>query len=103
MKYTANKGASVKMTFTGTGIVLKGVKGPERGLLKVTIDDKVYSIDLYNTSYKYDMSLFEDKNLSAGTHTITVECLGEYNNLGQSNPSKKISVDGFEIVNGDIK
>ena len=96
---TNTKGSKATFKFTGTGISIIAAKKSNRGIAKVTIDGKVYSVDMYSNKFVPRTYVYSDKNLSVGTHTITIEYTGNANSAATGNT---ISIDGFDIINGDI-
>ncbi|CDM67953.1 Hypothetical protein CM240_0788 [Clostridium bornimense] len=93
------KGSKATFKFTGTGISIIASKKSNRGIAKVTIDGKVYNVDMYSNNFVPRTYVYSDKNLSSGTHTITIEYTGSANSSATGNI---ISIDGFDIINGDI-
>ena len=65
----------------------------------MTIDGTTYNVDMYSLSYKSLNVVFENKNLKKGTHTISVKYTGMKN---ASSNGKLISIDAFDIMDGDI-
>ncbi|MCK4733027.1 MAG: PGF-CTERM sorting domain-containing protein, partial [Methanophagales archaeon] len=63
---------SVDITFTGTGIALITVEGPNRGIMKVKIDGKSYpDIDMYYPSYKIVTKTIAT-DLTSAQHVLTI-------------------------------
>lgn len=74
--YSRTSGATATLRFSGSGVVLVGPKGPGRGRSTVFIDGRaIVTIDQYASSFAARRVLFA-RNLSPGTHTITVKALG---------------------------
>ena len=86
--------ATATYKFTGTGIKLIAPKSSDKGIAKVTIDSKVYYVDLYSASAKDQSVAFSLSGLTSGTHTIKVEWTGLKNNSSKGNA---ITLDAFEI------
>ena len=74
--YTGSEGASVSLTFRGTGVVWTALTGPNDGKAKVVIDGSMVATeDLHAASYGSTTYTFA--NLSQdGFHTITITALG---------------------------
>ena len=87
--------ATATYKFTGTGIKLIAPKSSDKGIAKVTIDSKVYYVDLYSASAKDQSVAFSLSGLTSGTHTIKVEWTGLKNN---SSKGTTITLDAFEII-----
>ena len=92
-KYVSSA-ATATYKFTGTGIKLIAPKSSDKGIAKVTIDSKVYYVDLYSASAKDQSVAFSLSGLTSGTHTIKVEWTGLKNNSSKGNA---ITLDAFEI------
>ena len=90
----ASSTATATYKFTGTGIKLIAPKSSDKGIAKVTIDSKVYYVDLYSASAKEQSVAFSLSGLTSGTHTIKVEWTGLKNNSSKGNA---ITLDAFEI------
>ncbi len=90
----ASSTATATYKFTGTGIKLIASKSSDKGIAKVTIDSKVYYVDLYSASAKDQSVAFSLSGLTSGTHTIKVEWTGLKNNSSKGNA---ITLDAFEI------
>ena len=90
----ASSTATATYKFTGTGIKLIASKSSDKGIAKVTVDSKVYYIDLYSASAKEQSVAFSLSGLTSGTHTIKVEWTGLKNNSSKGNA---ITLDAFEI------
>ena len=91
----ASSTAAATYKFTGTGIKLIAPKASDRGIAKVTVDSKVYYVDLYSASAKDQSVVFSLSGLTSGTHTIKVEWTGLKNS---SSTKTTITLDAFEIV-----
>ena len=91
----ASSTATATYKFTGTGIKLIASKSSDKGIAKVTVDSKVYYIDLYSASAKDQSVAFSLSGLTSGTHTIKVEWTGLKNN---SSKGTTITLDAFEII-----
>ena len=75
--------------------------GTDRGVAKVIIDGKVYSADMYDETVKSNVTVLEVSGLSENSiHTIEVQYTGlhELDSKGSI-----ITIDNFEIVNGNIE
>ena len=99
VKYTNVLNSSLKFNFTGTGIKIIAPTSADKGIAEVTIDGTTYNVDMYSLSYKSQNVVFEKKNLKKGTHTISVKYTGMKN---ASSNGKLISIDAFDIMDGDI-
>jgi peptidoglycan/xylan/chitin deacetylase (PgdA/CDA1 family) len=97
--YTGASGASASFSFTGTGIKLISTPYTSRGIVKITLDGTVYSVDTYSTKLLWQNVVFQKTDLAAGTHNIKIQCSGTKNS---SSTSANIFIDAFDIVNGNI-
>ena len=93
-KYVSSA-ATATYKFTGTGIKLIAPKSSDKGIAKVTVDSRVYYVDLYSASAKDQSVAFSLSGLTSGTHTIKVEWTGLKNN---SSKGTTITLDAFEII-----
>lgn len=70
---TGQPGASVTVRFRGTMIGLKGMDGPDSGIVEIRVDDRPPTLDnhftVYNTRWFYGGASLPE--LPAGEHTIT--------------------------------
>jgi hypothetical protein len=67
-------GASVEISFSGTGITWVGQQGPNFGIAYVSIDNNaVAQIDNYNPQHLLSDSVYTVTNLAPGSHTLSVE------------------------------
>lgn len=94
--YNMNPG-SFTVTFTGTGIQMIGVKGPDMGNFKVTVDNKeetAVSGSMTQNTRKEGQVLFEVTGLEYGTHTLKFESSANGN-------AKKTSFDCFKVFESE--
>src|SRR5207245_6854556 len=82
-------GASVSQTFTGSGIAWVAYRGPTRGKARVYIDGVlITTVDLYASTGRGKVVVFDRSWATSATHTIRVVGLGT---AGRS----RIDLDGF--------
>ncbi len=75
--YTKKKGASCRLTFSGTGIALVGVKNLDCGEADVYLDGvKQATIDTYAPARRSQQELFRKRGLTRGKHTIKIVATG---------------------------
>ncbi|MCI6188541.1 MAG: hypothetical protein MR691_01135, partial [Clostridium sp.] len=91
----ASSSATATYKFTGTGIKLIATKESNKGIAKVTVDSKVYYVDLYSSSSSNQNVVFLLSGLTSGTHTIKVEWTGLKND---SSTGTTITLDAFDII-----
>ena len=94
---TNDKGATVKLTFTGTGISWLGVMDPYSGIAQLYLDGTPYTVDSYASNTEYAQPIFSVHGLAAGTHTLSIEVLHQRD--GETDGSW-IWVNAFNIENG---
>jgi stage II sporulation protein D len=100
LQYSSIKNASVKATFSGTGVVWTGTKSPKFGKAGVYVDGKlVKTVDLYGTSTAYRQTLFKDTNLSPGAHTIEIKVLREKRSASSG---YFVGIDTIDVLNGSM-
>ena len=67
-------GASVEISFSGTGITWVGQQGPNFGIAYVSVDGQaVRQIDNYNPKNVFPDNVYTVTNLTPGSHTLWVE------------------------------
>ena len=67
-------GASVEISFSGTGITWVGQQGPNFGIAYVSVDGQaVQQIDNYNPQNLFPDNVYTLINLTPGSHTLWVE------------------------------
>ena len=91
----ASSSATATYKFTGTGIKLIATKESNKGIAKVTVDSKVYYVDLYSSSASNQNVVFLLSGLTSGTHTIKVEWTGLKND---SSTGTTITLDALEVI-----
>lgn len=88
ISYINELNASAEFSFSGTGIRWIALKHTSYGAVDVYIDgQKVDQINLYSSSTKWQQVVYENLNLSDGSHTIKLV-----------NKGKRINLDAFEII-----
>lgn len=95
-RYSNVPNNSIEYTFYGTGIRILGYTNNQKGIGKVYVDNKEYSIDSYTTNGIHKNTLFEISNLTSGKHTIKVVVTGTKNSIATDN---YINFDAFEVIN----
>lgn len=98
-KYAYEAGANLSFTFKGDGIRILSTLASNKGVAKVFIDGEVYSADMFNDVIEYKGVAFEKTDLTNSVHTVYIEYTGLY---GFDSTAATISIDAFEIFNGDI-
>ena len=91
----ASSSATATYKFTGTGIKLIATKESNKGIAKVTVDSKVYYVDLYSSSSSNQNVVFLLSGLTSGTHTIKVEWTGLKND---SSTGTTITLDALDVI-----
>lgn len=83
--YSNYTDAVVTFRWNGVGASYVAIKGPNRGLCQLKLDDSaVYSIDLYNDSgYTQDEEvIWTSPTLPYGSHNVSISQVGEDARLG---------------------
>jgi beta-galactosidase GanA len=77
--FSTQAGASMTVTFTGTGVQWIGPKNTNGGIAAVSVDGGAATdVDTYDPYGKeFQQMLFSDTGLSAGTHTLTITVTGD--------------------------
>lgn len=92
---TDSIGAKATLSFYGTGVKLLSTLGNDKGIAKVTVDDKVYSADMCRTNVMNNAVAFEKTGLGEGNHVITIECSGL---SSRESKGTAISIDSIGII-----
>jgi len=93
-------GAQATFTFTGTSVAWLGMRGPDSGIARVSIDGVFVSqIDMFARSYEVHLPVFVAKGLADGSHTLTILVTGLKNTDPQAamSPFALVIVDAFEV------
>ena len=76
-RYATTAGASVKLTFTGTGVTWYGPVGPTRGQAKVFIDGALMAtVNLYSKTFTAHKAVFSKTGMTVDRHTIVIQVVG---------------------------
>ncbi|MEH7454792.1 S8 family serine peptidase [Gottfriedia acidiceleris] len=106
LNYTSASGGSINQTkgstgslqynFSGTGITVNALKDKNMGRADIYIDGKkVKQIDLYSSSRKYKVNVFDIQNLANKAHTIKIVATGTKSSAATN---KLINVDSFKLT-----
>ncbi|PEJ59095.1 hypothetical protein CN692_06345 [Bacillus sp. AFS002410] len=110
LKYTHASGGTINETkgskgslqynFTGTGVTVYALKDKNMGKADIYIDGKkVKQIDLYSSSRKYKVNVFNTQSLSNKAHTIKIVATGT---KSRAATNKLINVDSFKVTQYSI-
>ena len=93
--FNRSAGARATITFTGTSVTWIGFRAPWAGIARVFVDGTfVTELDLYQPTEQTQAPVFTASNLSAGSHTLTVESTGLKNASSSDYP---VVVDAFDV------
>ncbi|MFF3025468.1 S8 family serine peptidase [Gottfriedia sp. NPDC057948] len=93
---TKGSTGSLQYNFTGTGITVYALKDKNMGKADVYIDGKkIKQIDLYSSSRKYKVNVFNLQNLQNKAHTIKIVATGTKSSAATN---KLINVDSFKLT-----
>jgi len=88
-------GAQASFTFNGRGVRWIGVRGPQTGIARITLDGQVVDdIDTFAMTESLQHIDYAVTGLAAGTHTLGIEVLGK-------NPMSTnfwVLIDGFDVI-----
>jgi hypothetical protein len=91
---SATAGARVSVTWTGTQIRWIGLRGPQAGIARVSLDGAFHAeVDLYSSADVQGV-VFEAIGLAAARHELTVEVTSARNPAATGN---LIAVDAFDV------
>jgi len=97
---TMTPGAQATFTFTGTSVTWFGMRGLDSGIARVYLDGVFVSeVDMFARSYEVHVPVFVSRNLSNGTHTLTIEATGlkSMDSEAAMSPYALVVVDAFEV------
>ena len=91
-----------EMAFTGTGVEVAVRKGSNGGLVDVVLDGAVVvdDFDTYSSTTAYRQVIYENQNLSSGSHTIRLVATGQKN---ASATEADAMLDYFAVTRLDTK
>ena len=91
-----------EMAFTGTGVEVAVRKGSSGGLVDVVLDGAVVvdDFDTYSSTTAYRQVIYENQNLSSGSHTIRLVATGQKN---ASATEADAMLDYFAVTRLDTK
>ena len=93
--FNRSAGARATITFTGTSVTWLSFRAPWAGIARVFVDGTfVTELDLYQPTEQTQAPVFTASNLSAGSHTLTVESTGLKNASSSDYP---VVVDAFDV------
>ena len=88
-------GAQATFSFNGTGVRWIGVRGPQTGIARVSIDGvAVQDVDTFSTTESLQHVDFAVSGLAAGNHTLGIEIVGK-------NPLSTnfwVLIDAFDVL-----
>ncbi|MBE6049627.1 MAG: hypothetical protein E7214_02935 [Clostridium sp.] len=92
--FSESKGSYVEFKFKGTGFTWIGSTTPNRGIAKITVDDKTYTSDSSLGNVAYSKKLYTLKALDYGVHTVKIEV------DTKNEAAKSISqvIDSIEVI-----
>lgn len=92
---TVTPGAQATFTFSGSAVSWVTGRGPQTGIARVYLDRVLVDrIDLYSVTEAPQKIAFTARNLSPGTHTLTIEHTGEKNPMSSDT---WVLVDAFDV------
>ncbi|MGG0177844.1 S8 family serine peptidase [Gottfriedia acidiceleris] len=93
---TKGSTGSLQYNFSGTGITVFALKDKNMGKADIYIDGKkIKQIDLYSSSRKYKVNVFDIQNLANKAHTIKIVATGTKSSAATN---KLINVDSFKLT-----
>ena len=93
-------GTQATFSFTGTSVTWLGMRGPDSGIARVSVDGVFVSqVDMFARSYEVHIPVFVAKGLSNSGHTLTIEVTGLKSTDPQaaSSPFALVIVDAFDV------
>jgi hypothetical protein len=95
-KSASTKGASVKLTFTGTGVQWVGYRDASSGIARVFLDGSpVARIDTYAASAQGQKVLYQVGGLAPGSHKLEIRVLGSKQKRSKGT---WVWVDAFDVT-----
>ncbi len=94
-KWASAPGAAVNVTFDGTYLAWVGKKGPDYGKALVSLDGGTpFLVDLYHSSNKYKVRIYDTGILPDGPHTLSIYWNPQKNPVSRG---YRIDVDTFDF------
>ena len=93
-------GAQATFNFTGTAVTWLGMRGPDSGIARVSVDGVFVSqVDMFARSYEIHVPVFKARDLTNSSHTLTIQVTGLKNTDSQatSSPYSMVIVDAFDV------
>jgi hypothetical protein len=87
VRKTTQLGATATFTFTGRGFQIVSIKAPGRGVMRVSVDGTLTTVDLSAASTMLQWIAFARSFATSGTHTIVIRNQG----------TARIDLDAFVI------
>lgn len=92
--FSDTAGSYVEFTFKGTGFNWFGSITPNRGIAKITVDNKTYSYDSSLGDVGYTKKLYSTRGLEYGTHVVKIEV----DTKNETSNSISQVIDSIEII-----
>jgi len=96
--YTNRRGASVKITFSGVGAVVYGLKQPAGGIVAVTLDGRSRGSVNFAASKSGLGVVYSTPSLRRGTHTLTLTVTAKSTGRGHTVGVDKVVVSDLAPV-----
>ncbi|MET9730113.1 glycoside hydrolase family 2 TIM barrel-domain containing protein [Streptomyces sp. NPDC006458] len=97
--FSNNADDTATAAFHGTGVRVICPKGPNLGIVAISVDGgPVTEVDLYASAKQFQQRVFERTGLSQGEHTVTVRVTGRKN---AASADAYVSLDAVEALGGD--
>ncbi len=94
--FSTTPGAQATFTFTGTSISWIGARGPQTGIVRVSLDGVfVTEVDTYSPTEQIQVAVFAVGSFANTSHTLTIEVTGRQNAAATS---ALVVVDAFEVT-----
>jgi hypothetical protein len=93
-------GTQATVTFQGTSVTWLGMRGPDSGIARVSLDGIfVAEVDMFARSYEVHVPVFSASGLGNAQHALTIEVTGLKNPdpLAQGSPLALVVVDAFDV------
>jgi lysozyme len=92
---SAISGASASVTFLGTGLRWRTVRGPEHGRAAIWVDGRLLRTEDTGSKHRDDDAI-SIRGLSRGVHTVEIVVLGA--DAASAGDTAAVTIDGFDVI-----
>jgi len=88
-------GSRATVRFFGTGFALVGTTGPDRGIVRLRVDEEPpHELDLYGPEHRYETTVASNRGLPLAAHTVILEVTGAHH---PESTGRRIDIDAVDV------